>query len=226
MIRSRRGIAVPLALAACLAAGPVSAENLEDIIGQHMVAEALLTAHLVAIAEKAGLGNEEIRAIIGIASGQSIAGSIGADERRNYTVIGDTVNLASRIEGANRLYCTTNLVCGRTAEAIRANFELREIDTVFLPGIDAPQAIFEIVGRAGEVSAEKQELRARYELALDSYRRGDWTPARRHFSDCLSISPEDGPTRTMLKRVEKLVAMPVMTGSWSSVWRLGKDDLV
>jgi adenylate cyclase len=64
MIRSRSRIAAPLAVAACLVAGPVSAENFEDIIGQHMVAEALLTAHLVAIAEKAGLGNEEIRAIL------------------------------------------------------------------------------------------------------------------------------------------------------------------
>ena len=145
---------------------------------------------------------------IGIASGPSITGSIGANERRNYTVVGETVNLASRIEAATRLYRTTNLVCGRTAAAIRASFELREIDTVSLPGIDAPQTVFEILGRAGAVSAEQQELRANYELALGAYRCGDWPSARRHFSDCLGIAPGDGPTQTMLKRIETLAAMP------------------
>jgi class 3 adenylate cyclase len=162
---------------------------------------------------------------IGIASGQSITGSIGPDDRRNYTVIGDTVNLASRIEAATRLYRATNLVCGRTAEAIRTHFDLREIDTVFLPGIDAPQTIFEILGRAGQVSAENQELRARYELALNAYRRGDSRSACRDFSCCLSMSPEDGPSRTMLKRIETLPAL-ARADSWSSVWRLGKDDWV
>jgi hypothetical protein len=120
---------------------------------------------------------------------------------------------------------TANLVCGRTAEAIRAIFELREIDTVRLPGIKVPQTIFEILGRIGQISAENQQLRAQYTLALDAYRRGDWPSARHRFSDCLGLVPEDGPTRAMLKRIETLSAIPAMASTWDSVWRLTKDDL-
>jgi adenylate cyclase len=161
---------------------------------------------------------------IGIASGQSITGSIGAEERRNYTVIGDTVNLAARIEAANRLYRATNLVCARTAAAIGATFVLREIDVVLLPGIDGPQAIFEILGRAGQIAAETEKLRAQYAVALGAYRRGDWPAARRDFRDCLTISSEDGPSQTMLERIETLTATP-RGNDWNGVWPLRKEDL-
>jgi adenylate cyclase len=162
---------------------------------------------------------------IGIASGQSITGSIGAKERRNYTVIGETVNLASRIEGANRLYHTQNLVCRRTAEAIRSSLELREIDTVRLPGIEVPQSIFQILGRTGQVSDERLKLRTRYELALTAYRRRDWQSARDQFLECLALSPQDEPTRTMLKRTEGLIAAPLSEPRWDAVWRPTKEDL-
>ena len=96
---------------------------------------------------------------------------------------------------------------------------------VLLPGIDTPQVLFEMVGRASEIPVEQQRLRADYERGLDAYRRGDWQAARGHFSDCLARSPGDGPARTMLDRIESLTAMPAEARSSSTPWRLGKDDL-
>lgn len=82
------------------------------------------------------------------------------------------MNLASRIEGANKLYGTTNLVDGRTAAALEGQFELREIDRVLLPGIDAPQVLFEIVGRKGAVAPATIAVSAAYAQGLAAYRRG------------------------------------------------------
>ena len=108
---------------------------------------------------------------------------------------------------------------------IRGKFELREIDTVLLPGIEGPQTIFEIIGMVSQISAEKQKLRTEYELALAAYRSGSWSAARRQFCECLGMAPEDGPTRTMLERIERRPATSTVNGGWSGVWQLNKDDL-
>jgi adenylate cyclase len=148
-----------------------------------------------------GEGIYRPRLHIGLDSGQAVTGSIGAEQRRNYTVIGDTVNHAARIEEATRLYDVATLVSARTAAALAGRFVLREVDSVQLAGIEAPQPLLEILGRAGEVPPGRLRLAARYAEALAAWRRGDVAAARAGFEDCLALAPDDGPSEAMLSRL-------------------------
>src|SRR5271168_1044128 len=99
-------------------------------------------------------GFPEIDIRIGIATGDVVVGSIGSEQTRNYTVIGDTVNLASRIEGANKTYGTRVLISEATNHLAADMLETREIDSVLVVGKTEPQRIFELVGRKGEVARD------------------------------------------------------------------------
>ena len=86
---------------------------------------------------------------IGIATGEALVGSVGSELMMNYTVMGDTVNLASRLEGANKVYGGRVLVSAATVEGAGELIETREIDRVVLLGQTQPQAVFEIMARRG-----------------------------------------------------------------------------
>ena len=156
---------------------------------------------------------------VGIATGEALVGSIGSELMMSYTVMGDTVNLASRLEGANKRYGGRVLVSAATIAGADDAIETREIDRVVLLGQTQPQAVFEIMGRKGELAPALVELRTHYSEGLAAYRARDWDEARRAFAAALECVPNDGPSMTFIERIDGLATNPPGDG-WDGSWHL------
>lgn len=158
---------------------------------------------------------------IGVATGEALVGSIGSDVMMSYTVMGDVVNLASRLEGVNKTYGTRNLVSERTIAAAGAALEVREIDRVVVAGHTHSEIIFEILGRKGELTPQQFLSRDKYLEGLAAYREQRWDEALRALNESLGAIPDDGPSMALFKRVESLKANPP-SRDWDGAWHIDK----
>ncbi len=144
-------------------------------------------------------GQRTIAIGIGLNSGPVNVGNMGSDKRLAWTVMGDNVNLASRLEGMTKQYRSRVIISEGTYSEVASEFVAREVDRIRVKGKKHPVVIYELLAPISERHAY-ETLLSQYNAALNIYRGQDWQEAAEKFGELLAIYPDDGPTQVLLQR--------------------------
>ena len=170
----------------------------------------------VAAMEKQKTG-ADLAARIGINSGDMVAGNVGGNRRFEYTVHGNDVNVASRLEGANKYYMTEIIIGQNTADQLDNQFNLRKLDKVRLKGKQEPVEIYELQSISDIRDERQMQCNQHYQKGLELYRLGSWNDAIKSFETGLQAKGNDGPCLYMIERCRQYIEQPPEE-EWAGVY--------
>jgi adenylate cyclase len=165
------------------------------------------------------LGYPPLSMRIGINTGSVVAGNMGTESIFNYTILGDNVNLASRLEGVNKEYGTATIISEDTYRKVADRVSARELDRVRVKGKSAPVAIYQLAALAGELAPSAAGLFSTYADGLRSYRERRWSEAEEAFTAILARDPDDGPSAIMKMRSDEYGRNPP-PDDWDGVYTM------
>jgi len=164
-------------------------------------------------------GRPELYMRIGLNTGMMVVGNLGSKNRMNYGMNGDSVNLAARLEGANKEYGTFTIISESTYEPAKDFIEVRELDSIRVVGRATPVKIFELLGKKGEMDETLRPILRLYNKALEFYREGTCDEAITYFEKVLERRPQDGPSLTLLNRC-RLLEKSFPKRDWDGVYSM------
>ncbi len=165
------------------------------------------------------LGQEAIRMRIGINTGEAVVGNMGSHNRMNYTAMGDTVNLASRLEGANKFYGSSAMISESTYLLSADAVEARDLDVIRVVGKTEPIRIYELLGRKGTLPTHMNDMLDKYNRGIEYFRQKEWKQALKAFRDAVRAVPDDGPSVAYIERCEKFLKRPP-SRDWDGVYTM------